>query len=129
MYSNSPLFVLRNGSNFVPDVLSSSKPQCGDLTHGKNFTAYIRQDNITAHTANVSTTELSPAFAEANSSNSLSVLALVDRLTIRQRSLRLPVKIVTSSEAMGATGVAQSVKTLACRSEVTFGRGFDPRLG
>ncbi|KAJ4437044.1 hypothetical protein ANN_17178 [Periplaneta americana] len=28
-----------------------------------------------------------------------------------------------------ATGVAQSVKALACRSEVAFGRGFDPSLG
>ncbi|KAJ4443646.1 hypothetical protein ANN_05321 [Periplaneta americana] len=27
------------------------------------------------------------------------------------------------------TGVAQSVKALACRSEVALGRGFDPRLG
>ncbi|KAJ4449489.1 hypothetical protein ANN_00888 [Periplaneta americana] len=28
-----------------------------------------------------------------------------------------------------ATGVAQSVKALACRSKVALGRGFDPRLG
>ncbi|KAJ4450184.1 hypothetical protein ANN_01591 [Periplaneta americana] len=28
-----------------------------------------------------------------------------------------------------ATGVAQSVKALACRSEVALGRGFDPCLG
>ncbi|KAJ4443158.1 hypothetical protein ANN_04808 [Periplaneta americana] len=28
-----------------------------------------------------------------------------------------------------ATGVAQSVKALACRCEVAFRRGFDPRLG
>ncbi|KAJ4441384.1 hypothetical protein ANN_11239 [Periplaneta americana] len=28
-----------------------------------------------------------------------------------------------------ATGVSQSVKALACRSEVGFGREFDPRLG
>ncbi|KAJ4449146.1 hypothetical protein ANN_00541, partial [Periplaneta americana] len=30
---------------------------------------------------------------------------------------------------MTATGVAQSVKAHACRSEVALGRGFDPRLG
>lgn len=37
--------------------------------------------------------------------------------------------IMDNNESMIGTGVAQSVKAVVCRSEVVFGRGFDPRLG
>ncbi|KAJ4447165.1 hypothetical protein ANN_09166 [Periplaneta americana] len=50
---------------------------------------------------------------------------------IKDHPERLPQWPITvqQKEYNKATGMAQLVKALACRSEVTFGRGFDPRLG
>ncbi|KAJ4446069.1 hypothetical protein ANN_12760 [Periplaneta americana] len=48
-------------------------------------------------------------------------------LFLKNKSL-LKRRRFASAVEVKATGVAQSVKALACRSEIALGRGFDPRL-